>query len=231
MKKSIFFICLVLFGCSKGSNNPANNQAPNTVSIGGSTYGTVVIGTQTWTTTNYNGAGGLNYNNGANNPTYGKLYTEAEAQAIVAPSGWRLATKTDFQNLFLAIGANVLGNGGFVLPAASEFKLMSTTDWTAQNGTNDLKFNAEPAGCFTGGAFKGLGMESMFFFVDHCEYHAGCDDRIRKPYHYLRSAVARCNRSRIAAVCEGQLILPGGITLADSNSAQPVLVPEILRYH
>jgi uncharacterized protein (TIGR02145 family) len=162
MKKSIFFVCLVLFGCSKGSNNPTNNQAPNTVSIGGTTYSTVVIGSQTWTTANYNGAGGENYNSGPNNPSYGKLYTEAEAQAIVAPSGWRLATKADFDNLFIAIGANQLGNGAFSFPLGCEFKLMTTTDWTTQNGTNDLKFNAEPAGCFAGGSFKGQGMEAMF---------------------------------------------------------------------
>ncbi len=139
-----------------------NNSVPNTISINGSIYSTVVIGSQTWTAVNYNGFGGENYNNGANNVTYGKLYTEAEAQAIALPIGWRLPTQADFGNLFVAIGANKLDDGSFTFPIDCALKLMSTSDWIGQNGTDDLKFGAEPAGCFSGGAFKGQGNETMF---------------------------------------------------------------------
>lgn len=139
-----------------------NNSSPNTISINGSSYGTVVIGSQTWTAINYNGPGGENYNNGANNVNYGKLYTEAEAQAIALPVGWRLPTQADFGNLFVAIGANKLGNGGFTFPVGCALKLMSTTDWVGQNGTDDLKFAAEPTGCLSSGSFVGQGNETMF---------------------------------------------------------------------
>lgn len=139
-----------------------NNTGANTIAINGSSYGTVVVGSQTWTAVNYNGPGGENYNNGTNNSTYGKLYTEAEATGIALPSGWRLPTQADFDNLFVAIGANKLGNGGFSFPLGCALKLMSTSDWTGQNGTNDLKFGAEPAGCFSAGSYTGQGIEAMF---------------------------------------------------------------------
>jgi len=90
-EKNLFLFCLLFFTCSKNNDNTQISiSCKNSVSINGDSYKTVVIGTQTWTAVNYNVPGGENYNNGATNNTYGKLYTEAEASAIVLPAGRRL---------------------------------------------------------------------------------------------------------------------------------------------
>jgi uncharacterized protein (TIGR02145 family) len=163
VKKFLPLICLLFIGCSKKNDNGQNNQPPNTVTINGQLYSTVVIGSQTWTTVNYSGSGGIAYTNSADNAIYGKFYTESEAKGISLPAGWRLPAVNDFYNLFIAIGANQLGNGGFTFPQGCALKLMSTSNWTNQNGTNDLGFNAEPAGVGGASGFGGQGIEAMFW--------------------------------------------------------------------
>ena len=138
----------MLFACSKSSNKPQQSSNTTTVTINGTAYNTVIIGTQTWTSVNYNGPGGVNYNNGANNATYGKLYTWAEAQAISLPAGWRLPTANDFNNLMIAIGAQNLGNGNYLPSGTEPLQLMSNSGWSTTNGTNTLGFSAEPAGFY-----------------------------------------------------------------------------------
>ncbi len=150
MKKLLFLVLLAasLFtACSKQNNNQPKQPA-NTVTINGTIYSTVVIGSQTWTSVNYNGAGGENYNNGANNPVYGKLYTLAEAQSIVLPSGWRLPTLNDFNNLLAAIG-DPNTNGAYLPGGGDLLALMSKTNWTTTNGNDSLGYNAEPAGLYS----------------------------------------------------------------------------------
>src|SRR4051794_40984560 len=66
------------------------------VTIGGDQYTTVAISSQTWTTANYKGAGGLPYDNVGSKPHYGKFYTYEEAKAIIVPLGWRLPTLADY---------------------------------------------------------------------------------------------------------------------------------------
>lgn len=144
---SISIVAALFFSCSKGSNKPQQSQGA-TITINGTAYPTVVIGTQTWTSLNYNGPGGVNYDNGANNPAYGKLYTWTEAQAISLPTGWRLPTESDFNNLMIAIGAQNLGNGSYLSSGTEPLQLMSKTGWSTTNGTNTLGFNAEPAGYY-----------------------------------------------------------------------------------
>jgi len=144
---SIIFAGL-LFSCSKSSNKPQQSSNNTSVTISGAAYTTVIIGTQTWTSVNYNGPGGVNYNNGANNATYGKLYTWTEAKAISLPAGWRLPTESDFNNLMIAIGAQNLGNGSYLSSGTEPLQLMSKSGWTTTNGTNALGFNAKPAGYY-----------------------------------------------------------------------------------
>jgi uncharacterized protein (TIGR02145 family) len=150
MKNKIVIILAltgIFFSCSKSSNKPQTSNT-NSVTINGADYATVVIGTQTWTAVNYNGTGGVNYNNGANNAVYGKLYTLAEAKAISLPAGWRLPTETDFNNLIIAAGATDPGSGAYPLSGNDVPKLMSKSGWTITNGTDSLGFNAQPAGFY-----------------------------------------------------------------------------------
>jgi len=150
MKKLIFLTIItgVMFtSCSK-KNTPTPQQASNTVSINGSTYPTAVIGTQTWTTLNYNGAGGVNYDNVTGNLTgSGKLYTYAEATGVQLPSGWRLPTQADCSKLLLFIGGSVDNNGNGTASGSIAGKLVDPS-WAYVYGDNSTKFDAFPFGFY-----------------------------------------------------------------------------------
>lgn len=161
MKKFLPLICLLFIGCSK-KNDTQNNQPPNTVTIGGQLYSTVVIGSQTWTTVNYRGSGGTAYTVAADDTIYGKYYTQAQAEAIALPAGWRLPTISDFDNLFVAIGGTRTGNGEYLFPQGYQYKIISTSHWTGQSGTNAIGFNAEPAGDIDAAGFDGQGTAAYF---------------------------------------------------------------------
>lgn len=170
MKKILYlaFVAIITFtACSKKGNTPA--PVATTVVINGTTYPTVVIGSQTWTAVNYNGDGGLNYNNSATNiPADGKLYTPAEAAAITLPSGWRLPTAADYNNLFAGLGGVQNNTSNYGVSQAIALELMSTTGWTDTNGNNKLGFNARPVGeCNTSSnLFTRAGMDA-FFMIDN----------------------------------------------------------------
>lgn len=137
---------LMLYSCSKKRTPQPQNQ--NTVTINGTAYNTVTIGNQTWTTVNYNGAGGENYNNNSSNVVaYGKLYTLAEAKAISLPTGWSLPTQGDYTTLLAATTAE---------------GLMSKTGWSSAVGTNSSGFNAVPAGYYNQASFNGKGTDAIF---------------------------------------------------------------------
>lgn len=146
----VFITILAFASCSK-KNGPAGNS--DHITINGANYNILVIGSQTWTTVNYNGEGGVNYNNSSiNEPLNGKLYTIAEAQAVKLPNGWRLPTTADFNKLLVAIGAvdQHQINGNYYVSGDLAVKLMSTTEWKGIQGTNQSGFNARPVGAYFG---------------------------------------------------------------------------------
>jgi uncharacterized protein (TIGR02145 family) len=166
MKKFLYFslIAAVTFNaCSKKSSDPK----PQSISISGNPYSTVTIGSLTWTSVNYNGPGGTNYNDTTkNNPTFGKLYTMKEAKAIKLPSGWRLPTYADYLNLVVALGATQTGPlkqdmNAYEIPANTISLLLSKTGWTYADGTNSSGFNAMPAGAYSN-VYFGMGYQSLF---------------------------------------------------------------------
>lgn len=127
-------------------------QTPTTdkVTLNGSDYATIKIGTQTWTSVNYNGTGGVNYNGGTTNDAFnGKLYTIAEAKAITLPTGWRLPTSDDFTKLYTAQSSDAKS-------------LMAKTTWTTANGTNTSGFNAVAAGYYSNSKYDGAGTDAVF---------------------------------------------------------------------
>jgi uncharacterized protein (TIGR02145 family) len=156
--KKLFYLAIIpalmLTACAKKGND---SDPAGIVTINGTKYPTVVIGSQTWTAVNYNGPGGVNYNNSqVNDPVYGKLYSYVEAEAIPLPNGWHLPAQSDFATLLLTMGATA-GNGIYSLPDSSSIKLFAKTTWTKVNGTDATGFNAVAAGFFSTASFSNLG--------------------------------------------------------------------------
>lgn len=142
----LFLLILAASSCSKSPGNPKPNNTDDKDAI--TLPAQVTIGSLTWTSVNYNGDGGVNYNNStANDPTMGKLYTVTEAKALKLPNGWRIPTTSDFNNLMASVGSTAKdGNGNYVLNDAQSAKLMTNTTWDLLNGTNTTGFSAYPAG-------------------------------------------------------------------------------------
>ncbi len=192
MKQNLLLLLLAaaLFtSCKKSSTNPTTPKTPSNTVI--KITDSVKIGNLTWTTVNYNGTGGVNYNNSTtDNSTWGKLYTVAEATAIKLPKGWRLPTTADFNNLLhtMDITSNAKDAQGNYLGGKDQVtKLTSQTLWIV-NGTNSSGFNAIPAG-FDGDNYNNFseatGYSSKYvtaafitssMFTDATNNHAGHAD-------------------------------------------------------
>jgi uncharacterized protein (TIGR02145 family) len=167
MKKLLFLtvaLIAMFCSCSKNSDTPQTTSQTSTVTINGAAYSIVVIGTQTWTTINYNGTGGVNFNNGTTNSTiYGKLYTLDEANAISLPTGWRVPTNADIVKLVTYLGGTVNAQSHVVGDATLTAKLMSKDSWTNGSGSNSTGFNAYPGGDLYSGSYIAFGAGAYFW--------------------------------------------------------------------
>ena len=140
---------LIVASCKKSVvDDPQPEPTANEITINGTVYPTVKIGNQTWTTINYNGSGGVNYNDSSNDPSLGKLYSWPEVKAITnLPIGWRLPTNADVKSLMANVGTKLDGTDAYNDADASK-KLMSTTGWnnTSFAGTNTTGLNLKATG-------------------------------------------------------------------------------------
>lgn len=104
------------------------------------------------------------YNNDEKNgDKYGRLYNwyAVNDPRGLAPEGWKVAVKKDWEQLEKRIGNLVVHAD----------KLMSTTGWLHKSGTNETGFNGLPAGGrFLNGEFKYLG-ENAYFWTSTIEPH------------------------------------------------------------
>lgn len=152
--RSIAAAVLVLASCTTG-NEPV--PITGSISVNGTAYPTITIGSQTWTTVNYTGGDGIPY-------AGSKLYTIAQATAITLPSGWHLPTESDLSTLMesargdVTLYGFVLNSNGDIEPLA----LMSIPGW---GGSNSLGFNALPTGYCTnpGHILGGSGTNAVFW--------------------------------------------------------------------
>ena len=135
-------VMIIAFACDNDDPAPVNN-AENTVNIEGVEYKTITIGTQTWTSTNYAGPGGVAFDDTNSKPEYGKYYSRIEAEAIKVPAGWRLPTKQDYEKLAAFYGITFPTNGTHTESIKS---LTSESNWNHVTGTNTSGFNAHPGG-------------------------------------------------------------------------------------
>jgi uncharacterized protein (TIGR02145 family) len=111
------------------------------------------IGNLQWMPENFNCA---NHTNGtswcyddtdSNCVAFGRLYTW-EAAMSVCPTGWRLPTRADWNDLVQAAGGAVAGR-----------RLKSKTGWESNgNGVDDFGFSAMPGGYNVNGAFHSAGV-------------------------------------------------------------------------
>lgn len=146
---SVAFIILTLSFLLNGcSEDPAVIPgSANKVVINNAEYSTVKIGTQTWTSSNYNGPGGLPFDATNSKPHYGKYYTKAELQQITLPEGWRIPTMNDYIKMAEASNVTVPSHGNDTEDIKS---ITATSAWKNVNGNNTSGFNAYPAGYIFG---------------------------------------------------------------------------------
>jgi uncharacterized protein (TIGR02145 family) len=143
---SLTLIALFLF--SACDNDDDKDPSPdNGVTIGGKNYATVVIGSQTWTSENYDGPGGVSYDANNSKPEYGKYYSKAELESITLPQGWRIPTQEDYTKLAESQGITLPSHGTETEKVKS---IISTSGWNHVAGTNSSLFNAHPAGYIFG---------------------------------------------------------------------------------
>ena len=136
------------------------------MTCGGQTYRTVVIGTQTWMAENLNYDPGTGnsacYNNQTSNcVTYGRLYDWSTAMNLpsicnlntcssyiqskhqsICPSGWHIPSSAEWEALMTAVGGS----------STAGTKLKATSGWNNRwngysgNGTDEYGFSALPGG-------------------------------------------------------------------------------------
>ncbi|BDS11465.1 FISUMP domain-containing protein [Aureispira anguillae] len=168
-------------GCEKAPITTQNNGACSTItdSRDGETYSVVKIGDQCWMAENlrYNASGSwLNPSNPS--VTYGRLYdwatlmngstsSSASPSGVqgICPSGWHLPSDSEWNELEMTLGMSAVDtatlDGSWRGTHGTGMK--STTGWVnAGNGTNDLGFNAFPAGNYYSGYNK-IGYRAFFW--------------------------------------------------------------------
>jgi len=159
----LFFVALFAVSACKKSENEANKpKGPLTskATINNKTYPTILLGAQEWTSSNYEGDGGIS---GAK-PEYGKYYTLSEALAINLSQGWRIPTVADYTQLAESQGIVVTSQSAYKQEAIK--KLTSKTNWLNVQGTNESGFNAYPAGYSFSGSAPMAGDISEFWTMD-----------------------------------------------------------------
>jgi len=146
----------------------------DSVVIGGRTYRTVTIGTQTWLAENLDfkfdglifGQSGKssseprgNYyqNNSSSYGKYGILYNWIAVKYIednksTLIPGWHVSSTAEWETLSTAVGGKSIAGT----------KLKATTDWSSGAGTDDYGFSMLPAGIYNGG-FYDLGSRAFFW--------------------------------------------------------------------
>jgi len=144
MRSTIFSIIIIfLMACKDDSPVPSSDS----IIIEGTEYQTTKIGTLTWTTVNYAGPGGVNYDASNSKPEYGKYYSMAELGEITLPEGWRIPTDADYTALAEFYGVTIPGS---ISQSDAIKSLTSTTRWKHVQGLNTSGFNAYPGGYIFG---------------------------------------------------------------------------------
>jgi len=154
---------------SQGSVFQSVSSCPNsvtgngTVSCGGETYETVVIGSQTWMARNLNydpgtGNSGCYNNDPSRCATYGRLYDWSTAMGI-CPSGWHLPSADEWSEL-----VNYVESYYGCYSCAARY-LKARNGWNSGgNGEDTFGFAALPGGYgYSGGLFSDVGYDGSWW--------------------------------------------------------------------
>jgi uncharacterized protein (TIGR02145 family) len=157
----------ILMSCKQQHDNPvptlSKTGADTSVTIAGVAYPVVQIGSQSWTSVNYNGPEGLfNTANTIKNVENGKLYTPLEASQIALPKGWHIPTYDDYLTLLITKGAKKNSDGSYSTNLAVAQSLMNETGWSEGGGNNYSQFAALPTGFYHLGQLYGTGNGASF---------------------------------------------------------------------
>lgn len=164
MRSSIIACVLLLHIATLISCDNESSESPlQQVNIGGKEYPFVKIGSQLWTTSNYEGPGGVTYDELNTRPEYGKYYLKAELDAVVVPSGWRIPTLEDYTKLAQYHRVPLPSKLGEGEPIKA---LISITNWNNAKGTNASGFNAYPANYIVGNSNPIEGDIAEFWTAD-----------------------------------------------------------------
>ena len=171
MRKLSFITLLISVALFTSCKQPYGDPQPITVKTGtdtsvtisGVAYPVVQIGSQSWTSVNYNGPGGIfNTGNVVQNLFDGKLYTPLEASQIVVPTGWRIPTYDDYLTLLITRGATKNSDGSYSAKLYVAESLMDNTGWSEGDGNNYSKFKALPTGFYHLNQYYGTGNGASF---------------------------------------------------------------------
>ncbi|MCR5766318.1 MAG: hypothetical protein K6G09_10140 [Treponema sp.] len=125
----------------------------------GKTYKTIEIGSLVWMAEN------LNYN--ATNSVcdscavFGRFYKWASSSADYCPSGWRIPSEDDWNDLFDAAGGT----------AVAGFRLKSIEGWSGYGGIDSVGFVGLPSGyhrSFVNESYNGAGKTTGFWTTGSC---------------------------------------------------------------
>ena len=204
MKKLLFFVFAVLailgcggdgvenLPCFDGDCDDPPPSSGGSLSYGGQSYKTVVIGRQTWMAENLNynpgtGSSACYGNQASSCNTYGRLYDWATAMALppncnydycssqiqsrhrgICPSGWHIPSNDDWDVLINYAGGSE--TAGRYLKATSGW---NSYDGVSGNGTDQYGFSALPGGFgYSDGSFYNVGYRGYWWSASETEYNS-----------------------------------------------------------
>jgi uncharacterized protein (TIGR02145 family) len=146
------------------------------------TYKWVKIGNQVWMAENlrYNSSGSM-YNPNSSDTSYGRLYSKDNLTSL-APQGWHIPSKDEWQELFNFVGGNDVAGG--ILKEAGN------THWNSPNlGATDLaNFHVLPAGEVItkyGIDASGIGTTSFIYSSDNYETAFNYDSNVANLFNLV----------------------------------------------
>ncbi|OVE79253.1 hypothetical protein BVY01_02970 [bacterium I07] len=200
MKNRIFcnILLLIVFSVGIGAQenihwNPDIEYGSFMDSRNGYVYNTVKIGNKTWMAENFNldfGRKGRIYGRDPSNADiYGRLYNWETARRL-APPGWHLPSKAEWQELIDFLGGKKVAGG--------KMKETGTAHWkkTNKDVSNESGFTALPGGVLKGGSFDilifhYLGSDAYFWcstkYDNHYSWYLSLPSNgseIFQSYHY-----------------------------------------------